>query len=73
MAMWRLGSKFSHENGLKFSEKILVGIFLKMNISQKKIFTFNPGLLLQRLLEVSLGCMACAFPYPTLIKWREAY
>jgi len=39
-----MGSKFSHENGLKFSKKI--GIFPKIGVSRKKVFTFYAGLLI---------------------------
>jgi len=46
---------FSRENGLKFSEK--VGIFLEMDVSPKKVFNFYAGILMQRSLEMSPGCM----------------
>jgi len=41
--MWGLENKvfFSHENGLKFSQK--VGIFQKMSVSPKKLYTFTWG------------------------------
>jgi len=58
---------FSHKNGLKFSKK--VGIFPKMVVSPKKVFTFYARLLMQRSLEVCFGCMSI----PPLIKRREAY
>jgi len=44
-----------------------------MNVSPKKIFTFHSALLIQRLLEVSSGCMPSAPPNSILIKWRVAY
>jgi len=57
---------FSHENVLKFSEK--VGIFPKIHVFQKKIFTFYAGLLMHRLIELSPWCMPSAPRNPPLIK-----
>jgi len=57
-----------HKIGLKFSQKL--GIFPKMCISPKKVFTFCVGLLMQRSLAVSPGYMPSAPPNPPLIKYR---
>jgi len=70
-AMRRLSTIFSHESGLKFSSA--VGIFPKMNVSPKKVFTFYSRLSDTALLKVSPGCMPIVPPKPPLIKWREAY
>jgi len=44
---------FSHENCLKFSKS--VGIFPKMDVFPKKVFTFYAEFLMQRFPEVNLG------------------
>jgi len=40
---------------------------------QKLVFTFYSELLIQRLHEVSHGCMLSAPPNQTLIKWRGGF
>jgi len=70
---WKPGYKvvFLQKIGLKFSKKI--GIFPEWVFLHNKIFTFYAGILVQRSLEVSPGCMPSAPSNPPLIKWREAY
>jgi len=70
-AKWGLGTNFFlHENGLKFSRK--VGIFPKMVVSPKKVFTFFTRLLMQRFFEWALHTCPSAPSNLLLIKWREA-
>jgi len=62
---------FSHENGLEFSKR--VGIFSKINVSLKKVFTFYVGLLMQLSLKVSPECMPSTPPDSPLIKFRYSF
>jgi len=51
---------YSHENDLKFSEK--VGIFPDMGVSLKNDLKFSASLLMQLPLEFISECMAIACP-----------
>jgi len=55
---------------MKFSKK--VGVFPKMDVPPKKVFTFYMGSLMQRsLVVISPECMAIALPNQVLIIMEE--
>jgi len=61
-----LGTKVWHENGLKFSKK--VGIFSKMGVSPKKVFSFYVGL--QTVFKNFLPTPLVTFIFKTLLIYR---
>jgi len=70
-AKWGPGAKFFTRNRAKIFKKDRH--LSDMDIFHKKVFTFYVGLLVQRSLEVSSGCMLSASSNSPLIKRREAY